>query len=116
MATVDVAVTCAALTVNVALVRPAGMTRLFGTVASTVLPLESVTNALPVGAAARRVTVAVEDAGPTTVLGLNVTDDTARDTTRKTVVLTVVPLADAETFTPVVCVTGCVFAVKSTLV
>jgi hypothetical protein len=116
MFTVDVAVTCAALTVNVALVRPAGTTTLLGTVASTVLPLESVTTAFPVGAAARSVTVAVDEAGPMTVPGLKVTDETARDTTRNTVVLTVVPPEEAETLTPVVCVTGWVLAVKSTLV
>jgi hypothetical protein len=116
MFTVDVAVTCAALTVNVALVRPAGTTTLLGAVASTVLLLARVTTAFPVGAAARSVTVAVDEAGPMTAFGLNVTDETARDTTRNTVVLTVVPPEEADTFTPVVCVTGWVLAVKSTLV
>src|SRR3954463_10043634 len=108
MTTLCFVVTCAALTANVALVRPAGTTTLFGTTASTVLLLASVTTALPVGAADRNVTVAVEEAGPTTLAGFRVTDATALETTRNPVVFTVVPAADPETTTPVVCVTALV--------
>ena len=80
------------------------------------LLLASATTAFPVGAAARKVTVPVEELGPTKLLGFNVTDETALDTTRNTVVLTVVPPDEAETTTPVVCVTGAVLAVKVALV
>jgi hypothetical protein len=104
------------LTVNVALLWPDGMTTLNGTVASTVLLLASATLALPVGAAERRVTVAVEDAGPATVLGFNVTDATALDTTRNKLVLTVVPACEADIGTAVVCVTEAVLAVKVAVV
>ena len=50
-------------------------------------------------------TVAVEEAGPTTVLGFSVTEATAAETTRNTFVVTVVPPDEAETATAVVCVT-----------
>src|SRR5262245_9439164 len=116
MATLVVAVTCAALTVNVVLLWPAGTTTLFGTTAKSVLLLASATTAFPVGAAEARVTVAVEDAGPITLLGFNVTEDTALDTIRNRFVLTVVPAADADTATGVVCVTGAVVTVNVALV
>src|SRR2546426_509075 len=116
MTTVVVDVTCAVLTVNVVRVCPAGTTTLFGTAAKTELLLASVTTALPVGAADCRVTVPVEEMPPVTVLGLNVTEETAVETTRNTFVLTVTPPDDAETATAVVCVTGAVLAVKVTLV
>lgn len=116
METVVVAVTCAVLTVNVARVCPAGTTTLFGTVASTVLLLASVTTALPVGAADCNVTVAVDDVPPVTAFGLSVSEETALETIRNRFVLTVVPFNDAETFTAVVCVTGAVVAVKVALV
>jgi hypothetical protein len=115
MTTVDVVVTCAALTVNVVLAWPDGTTTLNGTVASTEL-LVRLTTAFPVGAAERSVTVAVEEAGPTTVPGFSVTEETALETTRNTDPVTVVPANDAETFTGVVCVTGTVFAVNVALV
>jgi hypothetical protein len=116
MDTVVVAVTCAVLTLNVARVCPAGTTTLFGTTASTVLLLASVTTAFPVGAADCNVTVAVEEAPPVTVFGLSVTEETALETIRNKFVLTVVPFKDAETLTAVVCVTGAVVAVKVALV
>ena len=102
MTTVVVEVTCAALTVNVVLVRPAGTTTLFGTTARSVLLLASVTTAFPVGAAELKVTLAVEEAGPVTLLGVNVTEDTALDTIRNRFVLTVVPADEADTATAVV--------------
>jgi hypothetical protein len=85
-------------------------------VAKTVLLLTRSTTAFPLGAAERKVTVPVEEAGPTTVVGFNVTDETALETTRNRFVLTVVPPAEAEMTTAVVCVTGEVFAVKAALV
>ena len=116
MTTVVVEVTCAALTVNVVLVRPAGTTTLFGTTAKTELLLASATTAFPVGAAERNVTVAVEELGPTKLLGFSVTEETALETTRNTFVVTVVPPDEADTPTAVVCVTGAVLAVKVALV
>jgi hypothetical protein len=80
------------------------------------LLLASDTTAFPLGAAERRVTVAVEDAGPTTLTGFSVTEATALDTTRNRFVLTVRPAAEAEMATAVVCVTGDVLAVKLALV
>jgi hypothetical protein len=75
------AVTLRVVTVNVALVLPAGTVTLAGTVAAAVLPLLSVTTAPPEGAAAFKVTVPVEDVPEFTEVGLNVTDDTTRGAT-----------------------------------
>ena len=86
------------------------------TTASSVLLLDSVTTAPPVGAAEASVTVAVEETPPDTGFGLKVSDDTALDAIRNSVVLTVVPPDDADTLTPVVCVTGDVLAAKVALV
>jgi|ERR1051325_6871470 hypothetical protein len=116
MLTVDVAVTCPVFTVNVARVCPAGTTTLFGTTASSVLLLASATTAFPDGAADCSVTVAVEETPPVTLAGFSVTDETALETMRNNVVLTVTPPDDAETPTPVVCVTLDVFAVNVALV
>jgi hypothetical protein len=60
--------------------------------------------------------VPVEETPPVTLLGFNVTEETALDTTRNAVVLTVVPPAEAETPTAVVLVTGMVLAVNVALV
>lgn len=116
MTTVDVALTGAVLTANVALVCPASTTTLACTVASSVLLLASGTNAPPVGAGASKVTVAVEALPPTTLLGFKVTAETALETTKNRVWVTVVPLREAEMTTPVVAVTGAVLAVKVALV
>lgn len=116
MDTVLVAVTWPVLTVNVARVCPAGTTTLFGTTASNVSLLASVTTAFPFGAADCNVTVAVEEPPPVTGFGLSVTDETALDTIRNRFVLTVVPFNEAETLTAVVCVTVAVVAVKLALV
>jgi hypothetical protein len=62
-------------TVNVALVAPAATVTLAGTVATAVLLLVSVTTVPPVGAAPVKVTVPVEEAGPTTLVGFTDTDD-----------------------------------------
>ena len=73
---VVVALTAVVVTAKVVLVAPAGTVTLAGTVATAVLPLESVTTAPPAGAAALKVAIPVEEVGPTTLLGL--TDNTDR--------------------------------------
>jgi hypothetical protein len=63
------------LTVNVALVAPAGMVTLTGTLAAAVLLLESRTWTPPAGAAAVKVTVPVEACRPpTTLAGFRVSE------------------------------------------
>ena len=66
-----VAVTVAVVTVNVALVAPAGTVTLAGTVATVALA-ESVTTAPPDGAALVSVTVPCEVPPPVTLAGLSV--------------------------------------------
>ena len=87
-----------------------------GTAAKRVLLLASDTTAFPVGAAARKVTVPVDGLPSATLLGFKVTAETALETTKNNVVLTVVPFNDAEMTTGVVVVTEAVFAVKAALV
>src|SRR5437879_3787941 len=58
-------------TLNVALLLPARTVTPGGTVAAAVLLLERLTSAPPAGAAALKVTLPVEDAGPTTLVGLS---------------------------------------------
>ena len=75
MTAVD-AVSALVLTVNVALVAPAGTVTLAGTLAAAVLLLESVTSAPPDGAGPLNVTVPVEDCvPPITLVGLSVSDE-----------------------------------------
>ena len=65
-------------TVKVALVAPAGMITLEGTLAAPVLLLESATCAPPAGAGPLSVTVPVEDCiPPTTLLGFSVSEERA---------------------------------------
>src|SRR6266851_5551309 len=66
------AVTVLVVTVNVALLLPAGTVMLGGTVAAAVLLLESVTAAPPAGAAPLNVTVPTEDEPAITLVGFNV--------------------------------------------
>jgi hypothetical protein len=66
--TVVEAATALVLTVNVALVAPAGTVTMDGTLAAAVLLLESVTVAPLAGAAPLNVTVPVEDCTPPTTL------------------------------------------------
>lgn len=69
------AVTGVVFTVKVALVAPAGMVTLEGTVAAVLL-LARVTGAPPVGAGPLNVTVPVEDCvPPTTVVGLRAREE-----------------------------------------
>jgi len=64
------------LTVKVALVAPAGMITLEGTLAAPVLVLESATTAPPDGAAPLNVTVPVEDCiPPTTLVGFSESEE-----------------------------------------
>ena len=116
MTTVVVVVTAAVLTVKVALVAPARTVTLVGTTAKRLLLLVSETTAPPVGAAARKVTVPVEEAPSTTLLGFKATADTALETTKNRAWLTFAPLREAEMTTLVVAVTGAVLAVKVALV
>jgi hypothetical protein len=67
-------VTAIVVTVNVALVAPAGMVTLEGTVATVVLLLMRETTAPPVRACPLSVTVPVEGDPPMTLLGLSVTE------------------------------------------
>jgi len=75
MVTEAEAVTAKVTTVKVALVVPAGMVTLTGTVATAVLALDRETSAPPLGACALRVTVPVEEDPPDTLAGFSVTDD-----------------------------------------
>ena len=72
--TVVEAATALVLTVNAALVAPAGTVTLEGTLATVVLLLESVIVAPPVGAAPLNVTVPVEEFPPVTLVGLSETE------------------------------------------
>ena len=73
MTVVDVP-TALVLTVNVALVAPAAIVTLEGTLAAVVLPLERATCAPPAGAGPLSVTVPVDELPPTTLVGFNVNE------------------------------------------
>ena len=62
------------VTVNAALVDPAGTVTLAGTVATDVLLLERETRAPPLGAGALRATLPVEGDPPLTLVGFNRSD------------------------------------------
>src|SRR6266850_1425537 len=66
------------LTVNVALVAPAGIATLEGTLAATVLLLESVICAPPAGAGPLSVTVPVEEFPPMTLVGFSASEERER--------------------------------------
>ena len=67
--TLVLALTALVVAVKLALLAPAATVTLAGTLAAARLLLERVTIAPPEGAAAVRVTVPVEEVGPTTLLG-----------------------------------------------
>ena len=75
MVTEVVAVTELVVTVKVALLAPAAMVTLPGTVAAVVLLLDRVTTAPPVGAAALSVTVPWDVLPPITLVGFSVNED-----------------------------------------
>ena len=71
-----VELTALVVTVNEAVVLPAATVTVAGTVAEALL-LDRVTERPPVGAAALRATVPVDDAPPTTLVGLSETPESA---------------------------------------
>jgi len=118
MVTVVVTITTDVLTVNVALVAPAGTVTLAGTLATEGLLLERETTTPPLGAGPLNVTVAVEELPPVTLDGLRLSEDrvgrgggvTVSEADR------VVPLYDPEMVTEVDEPTALVLTVKLALV
>jgi hypothetical protein len=108
MCTVFLAVTAKVFTVALAVVAPAGIVKLAGTVATAVLELDKVTTAPPAGASPLSVTVAVELLPPGTLVGLSVIDVSAAGFTVSLADLVSVPYV-AEIVTVVVALTGCVW-------
>jgi hypothetical protein len=107
-----VAVTVVLLTVNVALVAPAGTVTLAGTVATPVSLLERDTVAPPLGAVALSITAPVADEPPVTVVGFSDKDlsfgpDAAGVTIREAVCVAVLGW-EADTVTDVDSATGIV--------
>jgi hypothetical protein len=74
------AATAVVLTVNVALVAPAAIVTVEGTLATVVLLLESATCAPPVGAGPLSVTVPVEEFPPVTLAGFNESEERETET------------------------------------
>src|SRR5260370_23160280 len=105
------------VTVNVALVVPAGMVTVGGTLAADGLLLESATCAPPAGAGAFNVTVPVEGPSgpPTTLVGFRVSEDKTGGIT-VSVALCVPPPKDAEMVTAVDVATAVVVTVKVAVV
>src|SRR5713226_5511432 len=105
------AVTELAVTVKLALLAPPGMVTLAAALATDVLLLERVTNAPPAGAAALKVTVPVEDAGPTTFVGFSaklesVTGGGGGGGVTVSGAVTLAPPKDAEMVAELVAATG----------
>jgi len=100
--------TIAEVTVNVAVVAPAGTVAVAGTVAAEVLLDESATVRPPVGAGLLIVTVPVEVLPPATVVGLSVRPEAVGAVT--------VRLAVSVTAPALAVITGAVFAATATVV
>ena len=75
MVTVVLLPTAVVVIGKVALVAPAGIVTLAGTVATAVLLLDSVTVVPPAGAAPLKVAVPVDELPPVTLVGLTATED-----------------------------------------
>lgn len=101
---------------KVALAAPPGTVTVDGTVATAVLPLESVTTTPPAGAAFTRVTVPVDVAPPTTDVGFRVREDRAPGAVTVSVAVCVRPPEEALIVTGVEVETVEVVTVKVTLV
>src|SRR6266403_1845340 len=113
---VDV-VTAVVLTVNVALLAPAAIVTLAGTVAVDVLLLERETVAPPAGAGPLSVTVPVEGDPPVTLVGFSVSEERVGRACGSTVseAVLVTPAYDAEMVTGVDAVTALVLTVNVAL-
>ena len=108
------------VTVKLALVAPAGTVTLGGTEATAGWLLPSDTTAPPAGAAAFKVTVAVEELPPTTLLGFSVREVTIGEPPPGGVMtsggdLNTVPKLNREMVAEVVAATGVVETVKLAL-
>jgi hypothetical protein len=79
MVTVVDAATTLVLVLNAALVAPAAIVTLEGTLAAVVLLLESVTCAPPAGAGPLRVSVPVEEFPPVTLVGFSESEERETD-------------------------------------
>src|SRR3989454_10979359 len=89
------AATALVVTVNGALVAPAGTVTLAGTVAAAVLSLDSETCAPPAGAGPSSVAVPVEVLPPVTVVGLSASEERAAAGVTGRVAVRVTPLETA---------------------
>jgi hypothetical protein len=79
MLTVVETVTATVVTGNVALVAPAGIVTLAGTVVAVVLLLMRVTTAPPLGAGPLSMTLPVEGDPPLTLVGFSASEDSAAE-------------------------------------
>jgi len=106
------AATAFVVMIKVAVVAPAATVTLAGVVAAAVLLEESVTSTPPPGAGPVRVTVPVDEAGPTTLVGFTVTDVKAAAGLTVIAVVLVVAANVLEMLTVVVLVTAAVVTAK----
>ena len=115
VAEVDAA-TALVVTVNGALVAPAGTVTLAGTVAAAVLSLDSETCAPPAGAGPSSVAVPVELLPPVTVVGLSASEERPAAGFTVRVAVRVTPLETAEMVAEVGALTALVVTVNGALV
>src|SRR5687768_2586432 len=112
-------VTVPVVMVNMALVAPAAMVTLAGTVATAGLPLVSVTTAPPLGAALLNVTVPCDVLPPVTLVGFSASEESAAGAgggVTVSMAVRVVPLNVAEMTTELLAVTEAVAMLKLALV